>query len=521
MNCAWFVPCARLTPALVLLALTLLPAAPPATARTPRVAAPDFAAIDAFVESEMQALRLPGLALAIVQGDQIVHLKGFGHADPSGRPVTPQTPFILGSVSKSFTALAVLQLVEQGTLDLDAPVQLYLPAFRVADPVASQAITVRHLLTQTSGLSTKVGRDQPSDLSDDALPQRVRSFHTLQLTQPVGTTYQYSGANYAILGLLVQAVSGQSYEAFIQEHIFAPLEMRQAATSQVAAHQQGMAMGYRYWFGLPVAADLPYNRASLPQGYLIASAEDLTHYVIAQLNAGRYEDVTILSPAGIAALQQPAARDGDSETWYGMGWKIGPVNGVPAIWHDGSVFNFHANIVLVPEGRWGVVILKNAYSFPDEVSGANRLTGIANGVTSLLVGQAPPAAASNMPTLLAYAALAGVVALQLAGMVRSTAALRRWRAQPERAPRGWLQVLLHVGLPLLVNLAWALAVLVGMPRVFGVPLAVLVAGIPDFGSILVVSGATALGWSVLRTALAWAALRERRAPSTASPVLQV
>ena len=96
--------------------------------------------------------RIPGLALAIVRGDQIVYLKGYGRADASGRPVTPQTPFLIGSITKSFTALAVMQLVEAGTVDLDAPVQRYIPWFRVADPRASAQITVRHLLTMTSGL---------------------------------------------------------------------------------------------------------------------------------------------------------------------------------------------------------------------------------------------------------------------------------------------------------------------------------------------------------------------------------
>src|SRR6266540_1256844 len=102
-----------------------------------QVSAPDFAAIDKFVEDEMKAQRIPGLALGIVQGNQIVHLKGFGIADPSGRAVTPQTPFIIGSVAKSFTALAIMQLVEAGKVDLDAPVQRYLPWFRVADPDAA------------------------------------------------------------------------------------------------------------------------------------------------------------------------------------------------------------------------------------------------------------------------------------------------------------------------------------------------------------------------------------------------
>ena len=120
----------------------------------PRPDAPDFAAIDAYVQAEMQAARVPGLALGIVHGDQIVHLQGFGIADPSGRPVTPQTPFIIGSTTKSMTAVAMMQLVEAGKVELDAPVQRYLPWFRVADAEASARITIRHLLNHTSGLPT-------------------------------------------------------------------------------------------------------------------------------------------------------------------------------------------------------------------------------------------------------------------------------------------------------------------------------------------------------------------------------
>src|SRR5690349_8939643 len=115
-------------------------------------AEPDFAAIDAYVQGEMKATGIPGLALGIVQGDRIVHLTGFGIADPSGRVVSPQTPFIIGSLNKPITCLAVMQLVEAGKVDLDAPVQRYIPWFRVADEGDSARITVRHLLMQTSGL---------------------------------------------------------------------------------------------------------------------------------------------------------------------------------------------------------------------------------------------------------------------------------------------------------------------------------------------------------------------------------
>ena len=100
----------------------------------------------------MHRLHIPGASLAIIEGDRIVHMRGFGQARPGGETPTPQTPFFIGSLTKSITALAVMQLVEAGKVELDAPVQRYLPWFRVADPEASAQMTVRHLLNQTSGL---------------------------------------------------------------------------------------------------------------------------------------------------------------------------------------------------------------------------------------------------------------------------------------------------------------------------------------------------------------------------------
>lgn len=116
-----------------------------------------YEAIDAYVEEQMRRLNMPGVSLAIVEGDRIVHLRGFGRARPNGEAPSPQTPFFIGSLTKSFTAVAVMQLVEAGKIELDAPVQRYLPWFRVADPQATAQMTVRHLLNQTSGLPTSAG----------------------------------------------------------------------------------------------------------------------------------------------------------------------------------------------------------------------------------------------------------------------------------------------------------------------------------------------------------------------------
>jgi hypothetical protein len=195
-----------------------------------------------------------------------------------------------------------------------------------------------------------------------------------------------------------------------------------------------------------------------------------------------------------------------------MGWKVGPINGVPTVWHDGSVFNFHANMVLIPASRWGIVVLKNAYNSPDEFTGTNRLSGIAAGVTTLLSGGQPPAVPSNTALYLFYGVPLLMVALQVAGMIRSGLVLRDWRAHPDHRPHGRGRILQIIGVPLVLNLAWALIILVGLPRVLG-SLSMVLAGFPDLGYVLVVSGVVALAWSILRTGLTLVTLRNMHAPS--------
>ena len=195
---------------------------------------PNYAEIESFVQGEMASQRVPGLALGIVEDGRVAYVRGFGKADDSGRAVTPQTPFIIGSVAKSFTALAIMQLVEANKIDLDAPVQRYLPWFRVADEKASAEITVQHLLNHTSGISTKTGRSYQGDgdTSDTALEQAVRKLKSAELSAPVGSKHQYSTINYSVLGLIVQTVAGQSYESYVQAKILDPLQMHNSFTSE-------------------------------------------------------------------------------------------------------------------------------------------------------------------------------------------------------------------------------------------------------------------------------------------------
>jgi CubicO group peptidase (beta-lactamase class C family) len=446
-------------------ALLALQLASPPAARAD--SAPDFAAIDAYVAGQLRAARVPGAALGIVRGDEVAHLRGFGVADRSGRAVTAQTPFVIGSVSKSFTALAVMQLVEAGKVELNAPAQRYLPWFQVADPTAAAEITVRHLLNQTSGLPTSAGLT-PLSGPTRTLEAQVRALADVALASPPGERYAYSNANYEILGLLVEAASGEPYEVYVARHIFAPLGMRHSHTAKADAERDGLGDGHRLFFGARLAESPGYRPDYLPAGWLISSAEDLTHYVVAQLNGGRYGDAAVLSPAGIEELHRPAAKQstpaGDAS--YGMGWVTSTVNGIQAIWHNGSTGDMHAIVLIEPHGRWGVALLYNATGTLYEL--AQNLDAVAWGVMSLLAGRQPGGTLVGL-----YIGFDLLVAVVTGAQIRSLVRLLRGRVTTRRARWSFLRWLKHPAL----SAAWTgygtllapVALLAGLPRFFSTP----------------------------------------------------
>jgi hypothetical protein len=184
-------------------------------------------------------------------------------------------------------------------------------------------------------------------------------------------------------------------------------------------------------------------------GYLISSAEDMTHYLVSQLNGGRYDGTSVLSPDGIGELHRPAVQTPEAETSYGMAWLVGPRNDIPAIHHQGETFNFHANVVLLPQSQTGIVVLMNAENSVDLFT-TGRMGTIADGVTSLLEGQDPRSPRSNVSIFIVYAALFALLVLQARGIAKSVVALRRGRIRRGRIGPWW-----RIGLSLVLSLVWA------------------------------------------------------------------
>jgi len=465
--------------------------------------------IDAYIEARMRAANIPGLALGIVHGTEITYLQGYGRAGADGRAVTPQTPFILGSTSKSFTALAIMQLVEAGQIDLEAPVTRYLPWFHTADAAASAHITVRQLLHQNSGLPVYAGRMDfgDDDQSASALEAGVRRLTDVQLNHPAGEAYEYANENYTILGQIIQAVTADSYEAYIRSHLFAPLHMTHSAAALSDPAAQDLAAGHRYWLWWPIAFEAPYPRAMTPAGFLIASAEDMTHYLIAQLNGGQYQENRVLSAPGLAQLHAAGASVGRSAA-YAMGWLVSGAPGSTRLDHSGDVSNFHSNLLLLPDQQIGIVILIN-------VNGLNNAAALnvpIEGVAALLVGEGLSAAVDPPVDWLTPALLLLPLLIAAVWIIGSYRGLRRWQRRGEWPGRGW-PLLWRYLLPLAIDVGLAGAAWMILPRQFQTPMAVISLFVPDVFLIVLLVTALGLGWAIVRTLMVFGPPRPVRSAS--------
>jgi CubicO group peptidase (beta-lactamase class C family) len=482
------------------LGLLIVSAAFETTATAQDVPPVNFGGINRFLKQEMEKAHIPGLALAVVHNGRVVHSTAFGVADPDERKVSTGTPFILGSTTKSFTALAVMQLVDEGRIDLSAPVVEYLPWFRVGKGDASDLITVSQLLNHTSGISEATGRERlaDGDTSEGALEKHVRALRSATLSRRPGNQFQYSNSNYSTLGLIIQKVSGQSYESYIQEHIFRPLTMRKSFTSESNAKNQGMATGYRYWFGQPrPAPDLRFVRGAAPAGYLISSADDMARYLLVQLGGGELNGVRVVSENGLKLMHKPTSKL--SKEWsYAMGWAAGTQYGEPILWHNGGIANFYSYMAIFPESQWGVVVLMNAFDILDP----NKTELIALGVTDLMFGgdvAEKAKTAGGSITNMAYGVPIILITLQILWIVASIKYRKRWLIYSDdlHSKNVWTRIVV----PPVLAVFWAWIVLAWFPGSTNATLAVMLLYSPAPTMLLYLSAAIAAAWAAVQVAL--------------------
>ena len=303
-------------------------------------------AIDKLMERYDGAV--PGASVLVVRDGTAVVRRGYGLADvENARAAAPETNYRLASITKQFTAAAILLLAEDGQLHLDDPVRRWLPSL----PAATDAITLRHLLTHTSGLFDY------EDLMADAATVQVRDVDVLRLLETShqtyfvpGSRYRYSNSGYALLALIVERASGRGFQAYLRENIFLPLGMRDSlAHVQEGPPIANRAFGYSDIQGAWTRTDQSTTSAVLGDGGIYSSIDDLAKWDAA------LSDSRLLGDASRRLMFAAVTPTDDPEVAYGFGWRITG----DTVWHSGETIGFRNAIVRWPQRRLTVVVLTN------------------------------------------------------------------------------------------------------------------------------------------------------------------
>lgn len=323
---------------------------------------------DDFVHTVMQDWKGPGLAITVIKENEIIYMRGFGERDRAQKlPVTPQTLFPIASCTKAFTTAAMGMLADQGKLDWDTPVRAYIPSFRLYDPLASERATPRDLVAHRTGLPRH-------DLAwyNNTSATRRELFERLPYLEPTRdfrSFWQYQNLMYMAAGYLVEVISGQSWEEFVQQHILQPLEMKSSNLDIMQMSREASDYSHPYREMRDEVKEIPFygaQAAIAPAGAIVSNVTEMSNWVLMHLNQGKYRGKQIISEQQVEQMHTPQMVVPQSSqypempyTAYAMGWVVAPYRGHPMVSHSGGIDGFRSLTTLFPHERIGVVVLSN------------------------------------------------------------------------------------------------------------------------------------------------------------------
>ena len=326
--------------------------------------------LDTLVQRTLERWHIPGLALAVVSGDEVLHLAGYGQRDPAhGLPVTPDTLFPIASMTKSFAVMSLGLLVDEGKLEWDKPVRDYLPGWQMFDPLSTDTLTVRDMLSHRSGLPSHDWIWWGSDYSRRDLLARLRH---LEPNVPIRSRFQYNNVLYMLASLIVEEVAGMSWERFVQTRIFDVLGMKRSNFStQITQQDPDHSRPHVYRDGLLRECtfwEQDENSVTGAAGSINSCASELTTWLTLQMNAGKVGQRQFVKPETLEAMHLPnifiddpdaRRRYGYEFSSYGMGWFLRSHKGQVLISHGGSINGFWSTQYFMPRQSLGVVALSN------------------------------------------------------------------------------------------------------------------------------------------------------------------
>lgn len=338
----------RLSPACAVFAVVLSGAMYKANA------APARADLGARIDKALSATYkadAPGITIIVVKDGKTLLRKGYGLADVAQRrPLTPDTVLHIASITKQFTSTAVLMLVDEGKIKLDDDITVYLPDY----PTHGKKISIEHLLTHTSGIVSYTSKDNTDRPKDPTVQQMIDTFKNDPLEFAPGSRYKYNNSGYYLLGAIIEKVSGETYDKFVEKRIFVPLGMTRTAYQ---GHERGKtvpALGYiqspqGFTPSPPIIPSGPYAA-----GALVSTVDDLARWDAAVSNG------KLLKAASWQRAFTPYVLSTGKETTYGYGWELGSFRGAKAVFHDGGIDGFNSFALRLPDEKVYVAVLSNA-----------------------------------------------------------------------------------------------------------------------------------------------------------------
>jgi CubicO group peptidase (beta-lactamase class C family) len=315
--------------------------------------------LDGIVGEARERTGVPGVAVGILHGSS-EYVMGSGVTSVEHPlAVDADTLFQIGSITKTFTATAVLRLVEAGRLELDRPVKAYVPELRLADPQATATVTLRHLLTHTGGFEGDDFSDPGQ--GDDALARYVTGMAELRQLTPVGALFSYCNAGFCLAGRAVEQVTQQTYEAALRELVLAPLGLHRACLSPAEVMTHRFVVGhYLRDAAVVVARPWPLPRAMTAAGGITTSVSDLLTYARFALSDGvAASGSRLVRPETQALMHAPQATAGGMAEHVGLAWMLRHVGGVGVIEHSGGTNGQTCTLRLVPERAFAIGVLTN------------------------------------------------------------------------------------------------------------------------------------------------------------------
>lgn len=331
--------------------LLLLPAV--AVAQTPPEYAPVVKQLSALIDQQVKDKNLPALSIALVDDQKLVWSAGFGFRDAKKtQPATADTVYRVGSVSKLFTDVAVMRLVEQGKIDLDAPVSKYLPSFAPKNPFDDTAVTLRHLMAHRSGLIRESPVGNYFDPTGPTLEKTVGSVNGLPLVYPPGKRIKYSNAAIATVGYVLEKTQGERFEAYLKKDVLDRLGMTASAFEATPAVKKQLAEAVMWTHHGREFPAPTFELGMAPAGSMYSTVGDLGRFMSCLFADGK----GVLKPETVAAMFTPQFADAGAKSGFGIGFMVGDLDGRKRIGHGGAVYGFATELALLPKEKLGVIV---------------------------------------------------------------------------------------------------------------------------------------------------------------------